>query len=253
MRRKILAGNWKMHGLTVDIQEINEISKFSKNCETEIILCPPITLVSKLSSFNTESSLKLGAQNCHFNQEGAHTGEISAKMLSDIGLTHVILGHSERRNEHSETNKILKKKIKAAWENDLTTIVCVGESAETAKNGLTDFFIQDQVTKTLPKNIKVNRLVIAYEPIWAIGTGEVPSLKRISKTHDLIRNLIKNNYGSLAANSIRIIYGGSLNQENSKDIFSLSNVDGGLVGGASLTHKSFIPIISSLETQPIVI
>lgn len=250
MRRKILAGNWKMHGLTVDLQEINEISKFSKSCETEIILFPPITLVSKVSSSITESSLKLGAQNCHFNQAGAHTGEISAKMLTDIGLTHVILGHSERRTAHFETNEILRKKIKAAWENDLTTIVCVGESAETAKNGLTDFFIQDQLTKTLPNLIKVNRLIIAYEPIWAIGTGEVPSLKQIKKTHDLIRNLIKNNYGSLAANSIRIIYGGSLNQDNSKDIFSLPNVDGGLVGGASLTHKSFIQIISSLEIQP---
>ena len=249
MRRKILAGNWKMHGLTIDLQEIIEISNFSKDCKTEIILCPPITLVSKISSSITGSSLKLGAQNCHFNEDGAHTGEISAKMLTDIGLTHVILGHSERRNEHSETNKMLKKKIKMAWENNLTTIVCVGESAETSRNGLTDSFIQNQVTKTLPEQIQVNKLVIAYEPIWAIGTGEVPSLKQISKTHNLIRKSININYGLPAANSVRIIYGGSLNHENAKDIFNLPNVDGGLVGGASLTHKSFIPIISSLETN----
>ena len=249
MRRKILAGNWKMNGLTIDLQEIIEISNFSKDCNTEIILCPPITLVSKIPSSIIGSSLQLGAQNCHFNEVGAHTGEISAKMLTDIGLTHVILGHSERRNEHSETNKILKKKIKMAWENNLTTIVCVGESAETSRNGLTDSFIQDQVTKTLPEQIQVNKLVIAYEPIWAIGTGEVPSLKQISKTHNLIRKLININYGLLAANSVRIIYGGSLNHKNAKDIFNLPNVDGGLVGGASLTHKSFIPIISSLETN----
>jgi len=174
---------------------------------------------------------------------------VSPKMLNDIGLSYVILGHSERRSEYFETNEILRKKILAAWENDLTTIVCVGESAKIAKSGLTDAFIQKQLIETLPENLQVDKIVIAYEPIWAIGTGEVPSLQQINETHKLVRKLINEKYGSLAANSVRIIYGGSVNQKNSKNIFSLSDVDGGLVGGASLTYDSFIPIITSLENQ----
>ena len=249
MRQKVIAGNWKMNGLINDLGEIVEIANFSETCKSEIILCPPITLMSKLTPLITESALHIGAQNCHYNETGAHTGEVSPKMLKDIGLSYVILGHSERRSEYFETNEILRKKILAAWENDLTTIVCVGESAKIAKSGLTDAFIRKQLIETLPENLQVNKLVIAYEPIWAIGTGEVPSLQQINETHKLVRKLINEKYGSLAANSVRIIYGGSVNQKNSKNIFSLSDVDGGLVGGASLTHDSFIPIIISLENQ----
>ena len=249
MRQKVIAGNWKMHGLINDLGEIVKIANFSETCKSEIILCPPITLISKLTPSITESALHIGAQNCHYNETGAHTGEVSPKMLKDIGLSYVILGHSERRSEYFETNEILRKKILAAWENDLTTIVCVGESAKIAKSGLTDAFIREQLIQTLPENLQVDKLVIAYEPIWAIGTGEVPSLQQINETHKLVRKLINEKYGSLAANSVRIIYGGSVNQKNSKNIFSLSDVDGGLVGGASLTHDSFIPIIISLENQ----
>ena len=249
MRQKIIAGNWKMNGLTNDLGEIIEIANFSKTCKSEIVLFPPITLISKLFPFITGSLLRIGAQNCHYNETGAHTGEVSPKMLNDLDLSYVILGHSERRSEYFETNEILKKKVTAAWKNDLSTIVCIGESAEISKNGLTDSFIQKQLIETLPKHLQVDKLVIAYEPIWAIGTGEVPSLQQINSTHKLVRKLINEKYGSLAANSVRIIYGGSLNQGNSKDIFSLSDVDGGLVGGASLTHESFIPIITSLEDQ----
>ena len=249
MRQKVIAGNWKMNGLINDLGEIVEIANFSKTCKSEIIVCPPITLMSKLTPLITESALHIGAQNCHYNETGAHTGEVSPKMLNDIGLSYVILGHSERRSEYFETNEILRKKILAAWENDLTTIVCVGESAKIAKSGLTDAFIREQLKETLPENLQVDKLVIAYEPIWAIGTGEVPSLQQINETHKLVRKLINEKYGSLAANSVRIIYGGSVNQKNSKNIFSLSDVDGGLVGGASLTHDSFIPIITSLENQ----
>ena len=249
MRQKFIAGNWKMNGLTNDLGEIIAIANFSETCKSEIILCPPITLISKLTPFITESALHIGAQNCHYNETGAHTGEVSPKMLNDIGLSYVILGHSERRSEYFETNEILRKKILAAWENDLTTIVCVGESAKIAKSGLTDAFIQKQLIETLPENLQVDKIVIAYEPIWAIGTGEVPSLQQINETHKLVRKLINEKYGSLAANSVRVIYGGSVNQKNSKNIFSLSDVDGGLVGGASLTYDSFIPIITSLENQ----
>ena len=238
-----------MNGLINDLGEIVEIANFSKTCKSEIILCPPITLISKLTPSITESALHIGAQNCHYNETGAHTGEVSPKMLNDIGLSYVILGHSERRSEYFETNEILRKKILAAWKNDLTTIVCVGESAKIAKSGLKGTFIQKQLIETLPKNLQVDKLVIAYEPIWAIGTGEVPSLQQINETHKLVRKLINEKYGSSAANSVRIIYGGSVNQKNSKNIFSLSDVDGGLVGGASLTHDSFIPIITSLENQ----
>ena len=241
MRQKVIAGNWKMNGLINDLGEIVEIANFSKTCKSEIILCPPITLISKLTPSITESALHIGAQNCHYNETGAHTGEVSPKMLNDIGLSYVILGHSERRSEYFETNEILRKKILAAWENDLTTIVCVGESAKIAKSGLTDAFIQKQLIETLPENLQVNKLVIAYEPIWAIGTGNTPKPKDVNTIHEFIKDVVQ----SASENNLRpqVLYGGSVNKSNAADFFVEKNIDGALVGGASLDADIFSDII----------
>ena len=213
-----------MNGLINDLGEIIEIANFSKTCKSEIILCPPITLISKLTPLITESALHIGAQNCHYNETGAHTGEVSPKMLNDIGLSYVILGHSERRSEYFETNEILRKKVLAAWENDLTTIVCVGESAKIAKSGLTGPFIQKQLIETLPENLQVDKLVIAYEPIWAIGTGLTATPNDAQDIHNHIRSRLKIISKELAENT-QILYGGSVNKYNADALFSMPDID----------------------------
>ena len=248
MRRKVIAGNWKMNGLKENINEISPMIQLSKKMKTDVILFPPVTLISSMVSKTIGSPLSIGAQNCHQNDEGAHTGDVSPKMLKNLGAEYVIIGHSERREAYKESEELLKQKMLLAWKHELSTILCVGENSEIAKQSKTNEHIARQLHGSLPSNINEKKLIIAYEPIWAIGTGRVPTPKQIENVHDAIRSLFYNKYGTNVGNEISIIYGGSLNKDNSSEIFNIRNVDGGLVGGASLFSKSFLPIIQALES-----
>ena len=248
MRRKVIAGNWKMNGLKENINEISPMIQLSRKMKTDVILFPPVTLISSMVSKTISSPLSIGAQNCHQNDEGAYTGDISPKMLKNLGVEYVIIGHSERREAYKESEELLKQKMLLAWKYELSTILCVGENSEIAKQSKTNEHIARQLHGSLPANINEKKLIIAYEPIWAIGTGRVPTPKQIENVHDAIRSLLYNKYGTNVGNEISIIYGGSLNKDNSSEIFNIRNVDGGLVGGASLFSKSFLPIIEALES-----
>ena len=248
MRRKVIAGNWKMNGLKENINEISPMIQLSKKMKTDIILFPPFTLISSMVSKTIGSPLSIGAQNCHQNDEGAHTGDVSPKMLKNLGAEYVIIGHSERRAAYKESEELLKQKMLLAWKHELSTILCVGENSDIAKQSKTNEHIARQLYGSLPTNINEKKLIIAYEPIWAIGTGRVPTPKQIENVHDAIRSLLCNKYGTNVGKEISIIYGGSLNKDNSSEIFNIRNVDGGLVGGASLFSKSFLPIIQALES-----
>ena len=248
MRRKVIAGNWKMNGLKENMNEISPMIQLSKKIKTDVILFPPVTLISSIISKATGSPLSIGAQNCHQNDEGSHTGDVSPKMLRNLGAEYVIIGHSERREAYKETDELLKKKMLLAWKYELSTILCVGENSDIAKQSKTNEHIARQLHGSLPTDISEKKLIIAYEPIWAIGTGRVPTAKQIESVHYAIRSLLCSKYGTNVGNEISIIYGGSLNKDNSSEIFNVKNVDGGLVGGASLFSKSFLPIIQALES-----
>ena len=246
--RKIIAGNWKMNGKLENLLEIKKISNEFAQSKIEIIICPPFTLLSAASEIS--KNVYLGAQNLHPESEGAFTGEISADMLVDLGVTHSIIGHSERRNEHKETNEIVARKVKISLEKKLQTIICIGETELQRKGNSTLEILEQQLLGSLANNINFENLIVAYEPIWAIGTGLIPEVSEISKIHDFIRVRLVELYGSSASN-IPLLYGGSVNGSNAPEIFNVDNVNGALVGGASLSFENFAPIIRAIEnTSP---
>ena len=244
MRNKLAAGNWKMNGLQENIQEIKALSDISKSSTCDVLICPPATLIQSMSSISND--ITLGAQDCHADASGAHTGDISAVMLADCGARYVILGHSERREDHNETNELVRAKTKAAWDAGLTAIVCIGESLEQREASNTIDIIGGQMAGSIPDNATGENLVVAYEPIWAIGTGLTPTLDQIGEVHDFIRVRLERRFGEGVGRSVRILYGGSVNPKNVTDIATVSNVDGGLVGGASLKAADFTHIIKAL-------
>ncbi len=248
MRKSLIAGNWKMNGLTEDsIKRVSDLLNKLKNEQTnaEILICPPFTLISKLADLLKGSSILLGAQDCHFNEKGAHTGDVSPTMLKDISVNYVILGHSERRADHNESNQIVSKKMENAINSSLKTILCVGETKEEKQENKTLKVVENQIINSLPKKFTSDNVVIAYEPVWAIGTGLVPTLDDIKQVHNFIRDLLVK-ISPEHGDKIRILYGGSLNPKNAKEILAIDNVDGGLIGGASLVSEDFFTIISSL-------
>ena len=242
--RKIIAGNWKMNGKLENLLEIKKISNEFARSKIEIIICPPFTLLSAASEF--AKNVYLGAQNLHPESEGAFTGEISAEMLVDLGVKYSIIGHSERRNEHNETNEIVARKVKVSLEKKLQTIICIGETDLQRKENSTLEILEQQLLGSLANNTNFENLIIAYEPIWAIGTGLIPKVSEISKIHDFIRVRLVELYGYNASN-IPLLYGGSVNGSNAPEIFNISNVNGALVGGASLSFEKFAPIIRAIE------
>ncbi|MDR2008487.1 MAG: triose-phosphate isomerase [Alphaproteobacteria bacterium] len=251
MSRSILiAGNWKMNGTVEDsLNRINGIKDFlSKNGDkgAEILVCPPFTLLSKVVGYTADSVIKVGGQDCHFNKSGAHTGDISAAMLVDVGAKYVILGHSERRANHGETNEIVQSKSTAALENGLNVILCIGETLDERKQGKTVGVVSEQIKNSLSSLATPENFVIAYEPIWAIGTGLTPTIEEIAETHMAIRKYLASLAGEDFAQKTRILYGGSLNPANAKEILALSDVDGGLIGGASLKAEDFCKIIDAI-------
>ena len=242
--RKIIAGNWKMNGKLENLLEIKKISNEFARSKIEIIICPPFTLLSVASKI--AKNVYLGAQNLHPESEGAFTGEISADMLVDLGVKYSIIGHSERRNEHNETNEIVARKVKTSLEKNLQTIICIGETELQRKENSTLEILEQQLLESLANNTNSEKLIVAYEPIWAIGTGLIPEVSEISKIHDFLRVRLVELYGSNAS-TIPLLYGGSVNGSNASEIFNVNNVNGALVGGASLSFEKFAPIIRAIE------
>ena len=246
-RKKIVAGNWKMN-MTIDESNelINKLKEVSKN-NVEIKIAPSFTNLYYTISLLKNSGIEVIAQNVHSEKRGAYTGEISTEMLKSIGVNTVIIGHSERRKYFNETDKILSKKVKAAVENSLNVIFCIGEELSERESGNHFEIIKNQLTNALIdlNNSEIKNIVIAYEPVWAIGTGMTANNHQIQEMHEFIRDLIYKKFGNQIADNIRILYGGSVKPNNAKEIFSLNDVDGGLIGGASLNFYDFHSIINA--------
>ncbi len=247
MRRKLAAGNWKMNGTAASLGEIDALKQAFPAPGCEILICPPATLIHRMSERATGSAVMVGGQDCHWQETGAHTGDISAGMLKDAGASHVILGHSERRADHHETDAIVRAKAEAARARGLVAIICCGESLETREGGETLAHVGRQIAGSLPDGCTGTNTVVAYEPIWAIGTGKVPTLAEIGEVHDFIRAELVARFGPGAGNDIRLLYGGSVKPVNAAEIFGVANVDGALVGGASLKAGDFGGIVAALE------
>ncbi len=246
MRKKVIAGNWKMNMLPNEaISFIENITPLVKNTNNEVILCVPYTdlFYSLLTAQNT--NIKIGGQNMHWEEKGAYTGEVSAQMLKSIGVEYVIIGHSERRQYFAETDDTVNKKVKSALANELKPIVCVGETLEQRENGNAIEVITKQTQLALREISKeqIKDIILAYEPIWAIGTGKTATSEDANNSIKAIREKIENLYEKDIANQIIILYGGSVKEENAKELFSTSDIDGGLVGGASLKVESFSKIV----------
>ena len=246
MRRKVIAGNWKMNMLPNEtIQFIEDLAPLVKDTEHEVILCVPYTdlFYALLTAQNT--NIKIGAQNMHFAESGAYTGEVSGKMLKSINVEYVIIGHSERRQYFNETDETVNKKVKAAFENGLKPIVCVGETLEQRESGKVEEIITNQTKLALDglTNEQVENTIIAYEPIWAIGTGKTATKEDANDAVKAIRKKIAEIYGQNVADGVIIQYGGSVKSSNASELFSMSDIDGALVGGASLKVDEFQKII----------
>ena len=244
MRRKLAAGNWKMNGTSQALEQIEKLSTILGNPASEVLICPPATLITR--AVNIAGDIAIGGQDCHQNETGAHTGDISAAMLADAGASYVILGHSERRQDHRETDACVRDKTRAAWDAKLTAIVCVGETLEQREASNTLDIIGGQMAGSIPDLATGQNLVVAYEPVWAIGTGLTPSLDQIGEVHDFIRTRLEKRFGEGVGRSVRVLYGGSMKPENAAEISAVSNVDGGLVGGASLKAEDFGAIVKAM-------
>ncbi len=247
MRKKVIAGNWKMNMLPNEaIKFIEELIPLVKNTEHEVILCVPYTdlFYALLTAQNT--NIKIGAQNMHFEESGAFTGEVSGEMLKSINVEYVIIGHSERRQYYNETDETVNKKIKAAFKNELKPIVCVGETLEQREAGKTEEIITKQTELALEglTDEQVANTIIAYEPIWAIGTGKTATKEDANNSIKAIRNKIEQIYGQKVSSRVIIQYGGSVKSTNAKELFEMSDIDGGLVGGASLKVDEFSKIVN---------
>lgn len=247
MRRKLAAGNWKMNGMSAELEELSTLARMYPAPTVDVLICPPATLLHRAVSTVQATDIQVGGQDCHANTSGAHTGDISAGMLLDAGASAVILGHSERREDHGEQNEDIRAKARAAMDAGLKAIICVGESLEQREAANTLDIIGGQMSGSIPDQSTGENLIVAYEPIWAIGTGKVPTLDEIGEVHDFIRTRLERRFGEGVGRSVRLLYGGSVKPGNAADIFAVSNVDGALVGGASLKAQDFAGIIDALQ------
>jgi triosephosphate isomerase len=249
MRQKIIAGNWKMNNTNFDsLLLIDELMNYSFPPDLRIVVSPPYTQLSLINEKLKNLKIEVSSQNMHYESNGAFTGEISALMLKSIDIYLTILGHSERRIYFNETDQILLKKIRKALEEDIEIIFCIGEELSDRKSENHFNFVKNQLENTvfLQKYDSWNKIIIAYEPIWAIGTGETASPDQVQEMHSFIRGLISEKYDHSLANSVSIIYGGSVKPSNAENIFNQPDVDGGLIGGASLNSKDFTSIVNAL-------
>ncbi len=246
--KKLAAGNWKMNGTQSALAEVSALITTIGTPACEVLLCPPATLLSRMAERAKGSPLQVGGQDCHAAASGAHTGDISAAMLADAGASHVILGHSERRADHGESNDAVRDKVTAATAAGLTAILCVGETEAERDAGTTLVVIGSQLQHSTPQTIDATALVVAYEPIWAIGTGRTPTLAQIAEVHSFLRHQLIDRFGQAGA-SIPLLYGGSVKPSNAAEIFAVDHVNGALVGGASLKAVDFAAIIAALSAS----
>ena len=245
MPTKLAAGNWKMNGLGDSLAEIDALAAAHPAPGCDLLICPPATLISRMAERVSGTALRAGGQDCHETTSGAHTGDISAAMLADAGASHVILGHSERRADHGETDALVAAKAAAAAAAGLLPIICVGETLDEREAGNALSVVGGQLAGSVPRDLKA--LVIAYEPVWAIGTGKVPTTDQIGEVHGFIRSELSKMNAAFSATDTPILYGGSVKPGNAAEIFAVADVDGALVGGASLKAQDFSGIIAALE------
>lgn len=246
--RPLVAGNWKMNGLRLSAQELAKIHQgYSAELreKVDLLICPPTTLLYMFAVANVGTYVSTGAQDCHAKRSGAYTGDISAEMIADCGAAYVIVGHSERRQYHKEKDADVAAKATAAQHNGLTAIVCVGETREEREAGRTLAVVRKQLKGSIPEGSAAANLVIAYEPVWAIGTGLTPTAKDVEEVHALIRGDLRRIVGKSEADKTRILYGGSVKPSNARELMSVANVDGALVGGASLVASDFLGIANA--------
>lgn len=242
-RRPLIAGNWKMHGLTREAQALAaELAKRARNQARpafDMAVCPPFTAIAAVATAVAGTWLAVGGQDCHTAEKGAHTGDISAAMLADAGCAFVIVGHSERRIDHREKDALVKAKAGAAIKAGLVAIVCIGETARERDKGQTLDIVESQLAGSLPVAASATNAVVAYEPVWAIGSGRTPSAGEVQQVHAYVRALIAKRLGKAEAAAMRILYGGSVKADNADRLMRLPDVDGGLIGGASLKADDF--------------
>lgn len=245
-RRPLLAGNWKMNGLKASATELGRIMQGTGDLwqKVDLMICPPATLLMTFAVVALGSKVAIGAQDCHAEPSGAFTGDISAEMLADLGVTAVIVGHSERRTYHKETDAEVRAKAHAASRAGLTAIVCIGETRVEREVGRTLDVLGRQIDGSLPSGITPGNLVVAYEPVWAIGTGLTPTPADVAEAHGFIRKRLAAGHGA-AAEGIRILYGGSVKPSNANELMAVADVDGALVGGASLKADDFLGIAAA--------
>lgn len=251
VRKTLIAGNWKMNGLLEDGVALAkgvavEVKKAARK-DCEFLICPPFTLLMAAKKAVKGSRIMLGAQDCHFAEKGAHTGDVSPFMLKDLGCQYVIVGHSERRTNHFESNEIIAQKAAAAIKAGLKVIICIGETEAERDAGKTIDVCTAQIMGSVPEVSTAQNTVIAYEPVWAIGTGKTPTTADIEDTHAAIRKVVAKKLGRANANKMRILYGGSMKPSNAKELLSLPDVDGGLIGGASLKVTDFMAIAEACK------
>jgi triosephosphate isomerase len=237
--RPLVAGNWKMNGTTLSLKEARLLAGMLKDVrlKCEVMVCPPATLIGAIRTVVKGAKIRLGGQDCHWDANGAHTGDISAEMLRDAGCSAVIVGHSERRTDHGETDEIVRRKAEAAHRAGLVAIVCIGETLEQRKAGQTLAVTSRQLKGSVPADATAANTVIAYEPVWAIGTGLTPTVAEVGEVHESIRQQMDP--------ELRILYGGSVKPANAAELMAVVNVNGALVGGASLKAADFIGIIKA--------
>ncbi|MGI6150417.1 MAG: triose-phosphate isomerase [Christensenellales bacterium] len=247
MRKPIIAGNWKMNMTSSQsVELVTALKPLVADAACDVVICPPFVDLVAVGEAIKGSNIRLGAQNMHFAEKGAYTGEVSADMLKELGVEYVIIGHSERRQYFAETDETVNKKVTAALEKGLTPIMCCGETLEQREAGITDEFVSGQVEAGLkgltPEQVK--KVVIAYEPIWAIGTGKTATKEEANATIGVVRKTVARIFGEEAAEAIRIQYGGSMNAKNASELMSMDQIDGGLIGGASLKPEDFAKVVN---------
>jgi triosephosphate isomerase len=241
--RPLIAGNWKMNGLRASAVEFGQIAQGSAELwrKADLLICPPAPLIYTFAAVALGSRVQVGAQDCHPGASGAHTGDVSAEMLADAGASAVIVGHSERRADHGETDALVRQKAEAAWRAGLVAIVCVGETQAQRDAGQTLAVCGGQLVGSLPDGATAANLVVAYEPVWAIGTGRTPTTADIQQVHEFIRSNLNHRFKD-EGGKIRILYGGSVKPSNAAELMAVPNVNGALVGGASLKASDFLAI-----------
>jgi triosephosphate isomerase len=249
-RRPLIAGNWKMNGLRADAlalaKDVAAAVKQAGWSDREVLVCPPATLVMAVAEAVKGSGVLVGGEDCHAKPSGAHTGDVSAEMLRDAGASHVIVGHSERRTDHGETDAAVRTKAQAAWRAGLVPIVCIGETLAQREAGGTLAVLETQLKGSVPAGATAARLVVAYEPVWAIGTGKTPTTAEVAAAHAHIRRVLAGVMGEAPA--VRLLYGGSVKGSNAAELLAAGDVDGALVGGASLKADEFLAIAKAVQS-----